>query len=80
MLPDMALADLFRRLFSSSPRAGSGEDEALQHDEFADELPEGPPNDFVAGGPTGAGFQGLESAEATDDAIHATDPPRDPAP
>ncbi len=80
MLPDMALADWFRRLLSSSPRAGGGEDAALQHDEFAEELSEGPPNDFVAGGPTGPGFQGFESAEATDDAIHATDPPRDPAP
>jgi hypothetical protein len=79
MLLALALADLFRRLFSSNPGAGGGEDEAIQHDEFADELTEGPPNDFVAGGPTGPGFQGFESAEATDDAIHATDPPRDPA-
>jgi hypothetical protein len=33
----------------------------------------------VAGGPTGPGFQGLEDAQAADDAIHATDPPDDPA-
>lgn len=65
----MSLADWFRRMMGSSASASGAETTAG-----------GPASDFVAGGPTGQGFQGLESAEAAEDAIHATDPPEDPAP
>ena len=75
----MSLGDWFRRKFSPSPSAQAAEDEAIEHEEYGDAPPEEPPADFVVGGPTGAGFQGLESSEAAEDAIHATDPPSDPA-
>lgn len=75
----MSLGDWFRRKFSPSPSVEGAEDASIKQKEYGDAVPEEPPADFVAGGPTGAGFQGLASAEAAEDAIHATDPPSDPA-
>jgi hypothetical protein len=59
----MGIVDWFRGVFSSSG-ANKSEDERSAPD-------------FVAGGPTGQGFAGLEDAAAADAAIHATDPPDD---
>jgi hypothetical protein len=75
----MSLSDWFRRTFSSSPSAEAAEDEAIKQKEYGDAVPAEPPSDARAGGPTGVGFQTFGSAEAAEDAIHATDPPPDPA-
>jgi hypothetical protein len=62
----MGVGDWLRRRFSSAP-------------EYRDQVNAALAPEYVAGGPTGPGFQGLEDAQAADDAIHATDPPDDPA-
>lgn len=76
----MGLGDLFRRMVGSSPGTAGAEDQAIEQEEYgAEPSAQEPASDFIAGGPMGQGFQGLESAEAADAAIHATDPPEDPA-
>ena len=81
MLPGVALSDWFRRMFSSSPGAEGAEDDAIEAVEYGAGPDTEPAPGFVAGGLTGqGGLSGLEAAEAADDAIHATDPPEDPAP
>jgi hypothetical protein len=74
----MSIGTWFRRLFSSGSE--SGEDEAIEKEEYGAQADEEPAPEFVAGGPTGPGLEGFEAAQAAKDAIHATDPPRDPAP
>ena len=76
----MSLGDWFRRLFSpsSSPSAGSAEDDAIVREEYG-EAAAGPTE---AGPVTGgvSGFAGLEDAEAVEGMEEQTEAPSDPAP
>jgi hypothetical protein len=74
----MSIGNWFRRFFSSG--SGSAEDEAALDEEYGAAAEQEQAPDFVAGGPTGPGLAGFEAAQAAEDAIHATDPPADPAP
>lgn len=81
MLQPMALSNWFRRMFSTAPSTEGAEDNAIEQEEYGAGAEAEPAPDFVAGGLTGqGGLAGLESAQAADDAIHATDPPEDLAP
>ena len=76
----MSLGDWFRRLFSpsSSPSAGSAEDDALVREEYGGAAVGAPEPGVVAGGVSG--YAGLEDAEAVEGLEEQTEAPSDPAP
>ena len=82
--PAMSLTDWFRRhrwLFKPAPEVDAPGDQEMLREEYGEEAVEqAQPPAFMGGTAPTAGFVGLETEEAAEDATESDEPPPDRAP